>query len=173
MHHLLNMANRTTFFFPRTRRARAVEACLRDERGQALVEFAIVLPLLMAGLFGILYFGRVMNYNEQATHLVNEAARYAAVNDVPAGATGTLGVWLRSQAVGELGTGKGDVTGAPTVCVSYPSGATVGNPVQIQLTFKWHWLPIFKIPGSTATVVQTADMRLEATPGTFFAQGCT
>jgi Flp pilus assembly protein TadG len=152
---------------------RAVEACLRDERGQALVEFAIVLPLLLAGLLGILYFGRVLNYNEQATHLVNEAARYAAVNNVPAGATSTLGVWLRNQAVGELGTGKGDVQGAPTVCVTYPSGTAVGNPVHIAMTFKWHWLPIFKIPGASTTITQTADMRLEASPGTFFAAGCS
>jgi hypothetical protein len=151
---------------------RVLQARGRDESGQALVEFAIVLPVLLAGLLGILWFGRVMNYNEQATHLVNEAARYAAVNSVPSGASGTLGAWVRSQAAGELGTGKGDVQGSPTVCVVYPGGMVVGQPVQITMRFVWHWLPFFKL-GTSTTVSQTADMRLEATPGAFFAAGCT
>jgi hypothetical protein len=142
------------------------------EDGQALVEFALVLPVLLLVVVGILSFARVMNYNEQATHLVNEAARYAAVDQVPAGAPSSLGSWVRAQAVGELSNGSGDVTGTPSVCVIYPQGAAVGNPVQITLTFHWHWVPFLKLGDSTIT--QTADMRLEVAPtGSFFNQACT
>src|ERR1700756_735479 len=83
-------------------------AAPRREDGQALVEFALVLPLLLLAIVGIVSFGRAMNYDEQATHLVNEAARYAMVNQVPNGASGTLGQWIRSQAAAdslELGNG--------------------------------------------------------------------
>jgi Flp pilus assembly protein TadG len=160
---------------------RAVRACVRDESGQALVEFALVLPVLLAGLLGILWFGRVMNYNEQATHLVNEAARYAAVGNVPVNSDGTmpasLGAWVRGQAVGELQTAKGDVSGTPTVCLTYQSSTpVVGQFVQITMKFVWHWLPFFKL-GTSTTVSQTVDMRLEAIPtgaaATFFGQGCS
>src|SRR5947207_15931999 len=111
---------------------RAAVARAGCERGQALVELALILPVLLLGIVGIVSFGRAMNYDEQETHLVNEAARYAVVNQVPAGASGTLGQWMRSQAdggsVNELRNGGGSVPAAPTVCISYPSGTAVGSP---------------------------------------------
>src|SRR5438552_2693398 len=81
----------------RVQRNRLVLERLRCEQGQALVEFALVLPVLLLVVVGIVTFGRAMNYDSQETHLVNEAARYAAVDQVPAGATGTLGQWVRGQ----------------------------------------------------------------------------
>lgn len=44
------------------------------EKGAAVVEFAVVLPILLAFLFGILEFGRVMMVN----HTLNNAARAGA-----------------------------------------------------------------------------------------------
>ena len=55
------------------------------ERGQAMVEFALVLPLLLLLIFGIFDFGRAINYWIDATHMSNEAARYAAVGNTPTG----------------------------------------------------------------------------------------
>ena len=64
-----------------------------DERGVALVEFALVLPLILLLLFGMIDFGKAFNYWNDETHLANEAARYAVVNrnplPQPAGFTGT------------------------------------------------------------------------------------
>ena len=39
------------------------------ERGAALVEFALVLPILAVMLFGMIEFGRAINYWIDATHL--------------------------------------------------------------------------------------------------------
>jgi hypothetical protein len=44
------------------------------ERGAAVVEFAVVLPILLAFLFGIIEFGRVMS----VCHTLNNAARAGA-----------------------------------------------------------------------------------------------
>ncbi|MBZ0258666.1 pilus assembly protein, partial [bacterium] len=44
------------------------------ERGSATVEFALVLPILMLLLFGIIEFGRVLSVQ----HLLNTAAREGA-----------------------------------------------------------------------------------------------
>jgi Flp pilus assembly protein TadG len=142
-------------------------AALRYEDGQALVEFALVLPLLLLAVVGIVSFGRAMNYDEQATHLVNEAARYAIVNQVPNGATGTLGQWLQSQAAAdslELAIGTGAVAGPPSVCLKFPNGtANVGDPVTVQMSFTFKWVPLLNV-GPSTTITRSATMRIEVPP---------
>src|SRR5919206_4470235 len=56
---------------------------IRNQDGQALPEFALVLPVLMLVLFGMLEFGRAFNYWNDATHISAEGARYAVVNRKP------------------------------------------------------------------------------------------
>src|SRR6476646_10526153 len=51
-----------------------------NESGVALVEFALVLPLVLILLLGIIDVGKAVNYWNDETHLANEAARSAAVN---------------------------------------------------------------------------------------------
>jgi Flp pilus assembly protein TadG len=139
-----------------------------------LVEFALVIPILLLVVIGIVTFGRAMNYDEQETHLVNEAARYASVNQVPSGASGTLGQWMRSQAdSGELANGTGSVAGTPQVCVSYPTGTGVGQPVTVSMSFKFNWVPFLKLSATSTTITRTATMRIEVPPTGFFAAGCS
>lgn len=54
----------------------------RGERSQALVEFAIVAPLLLVLLFAVVDFGRVVYIYVTLNQAVNEGAR-AAVRDSP------------------------------------------------------------------------------------------
>ena len=51
----------------------------RDERGAVVVEFALVLPLLVIFVFGIVEFGRAYNAKIQLTSAVREGARAAAL----------------------------------------------------------------------------------------------
>ena len=51
----------------------------RDERGAVVVEFAVVLPLLVLFVFGIVEFGRAYNARIQLTSAVREGARAAAL----------------------------------------------------------------------------------------------
>ena len=53
------------------------------EEGQATVEFAIVIPLLLLLVFGIVQFGRAFNNWIDLNHLASEGARWAAVDKVP------------------------------------------------------------------------------------------
>jgi hypothetical protein len=50
------------------------------DRGQALVEFALVFPLFLILLFSIITFGLYVFYNQQLANAAREAARYAAVH---------------------------------------------------------------------------------------------
>ena len=71
---------------------------LHNQRGVAMVEFALVLPILLIVLFGIFDFGRAINYWIDATHLANETARYAAVGNKPTTCSGSLVSCMRAQA---------------------------------------------------------------------------
>jgi hypothetical protein len=52
----------------------------RHFRGQALVEFALVAPLFLLLLFGIIETGRFIFYYEMLNNATREGARYAIVN---------------------------------------------------------------------------------------------
>jgi len=53
------------------------------EKGQATIEFAIIIPLLLLLVVGIIEFGKAFNYWIDLNHLANEGARWAAVEKVP------------------------------------------------------------------------------------------
>lgn len=52
---------------------------LNNRRGQSIVEFALVLPVLILILCGIMEFGRVFNESLVVTAAAREGARVAAV----------------------------------------------------------------------------------------------
>ncbi|MHA7143344.1 TadE/TadG family type IV pilus assembly protein [Arthrobacter sp. TmT3-37] len=53
---------------------------LQSERGAVALEMALVLPILLLILVGILEFGRVMNVQISLTHAAREGARHAAIH---------------------------------------------------------------------------------------------
>lgn len=52
---------------------------LRDQKGQSMTEFALVLPILALLLFGVIQFGLVFNNYLTLTDAVRAGARKAAV----------------------------------------------------------------------------------------------
>lgn len=97
----------------------------KDERGAALVEFALILPVLAAITFGMLSAGVVYNHKMDVTHASREGARYGATVPVaqctPASNCGGL-TWagLVQSVVAERSFG--DVT-TSQVCVALVTGA--------------------------------------------------
>ena len=94
----------------------------RSDRGAALVEFAIIFPLLAMLVFGMLSGGIVMNRRMSVTHATREAARYGAT--VPVDQLGTPDAWaahIRDVAVDRSG---GELV-ADDVCVALMDGTTV------------------------------------------------
>lgn len=54
----------------------------KDEKGQSLVEFALVLPILLLFLLGIIEFGWLLNAQISLTSAAREGARLAAVEKI-------------------------------------------------------------------------------------------
>src|SRR4051812_30624120 len=51
----------------------------RHSRGQSVAEFALVIPLFLVMLFGIIDIGRVIWANDALSNAAREGARYASV----------------------------------------------------------------------------------------------
>jgi hypothetical protein len=154
---------------------------LGDDRGVALTEFALILPLLMVLFLGMLDLGKAFNYWIDETHLANQGARWAVVNKNPGG-TATPPMSLQRYIASKANTDelkKGGTESVPAadrieVCISFPSGSqNVGEPVQVTATAEYHWIPLVgeKLPFPSTTISGQATMRLEAKPVNYVA-GC-
>ena len=157
-------------------RSKVAQAC-RDERGAALVEFALVLPLLLVLLLGMLEFGKAYNYWIDTTHLANQGARWAVVNRNPG--AGTLQEYIQGQAntveLRDGGTPSIPAGDEAEVCISFPLGSSnVGDPVRVTVSATYHWLPFIgdRISSTEVTISGSATMRLEAQP-TNYGAGCS
>jgi Flp pilus assembly protein TadG len=152
---------------------------LADERGVALVEFALVLPLVLVLLLGMIDVGKAVNYWNDETHLANEAARFAAVNKNP-GPLVTLNQSIKDQAdSNELKNGgpsislPGGASGGVSICIWFPNNTVttddpardheVGDPVQVVVKAQYNWLRFLlgRSIGANSVLTATSTMRLE------------
>jgi Flp pilus assembly protein TadG len=143
-----------------------------DESGVALVEFALVLPLLLLIILGIFDFGRAINYWNDAQQMANEGARWAVVDRRPGGGSSLQDDIRRQASTAEFLNGSSSVTRPAKVCISFPNGTSnVGDPVTVTVSATYQWLPFLALGMTTTTFSSTATMRLERLPSTYSA-GC-
>jgi Flp pilus assembly protein TadG len=105
------------------------------DRGAAVVEFALLLPLLLLLVFGIIDFGRALNAQITLTQAAREGARLAALgkSNVVAG--------TQAAAVGLNPVGVAVVT-------SCPVNAGQGVNATVRATFVFHFVtPVGAIAG--------------------------
>jgi len=141
-------------------------ACAAD--GQALVEFALILLPLLVVLFGIVQFGLAINSTNDQTHVANEIARYAIVNENPVEGKESLQQWGKKQAYTNY-TNALNTEGK--VCISFPNGTEPGSPVKVEVTSTTNWLPILGLSATSTELKGVAYMRLETSP-TKYEAGC-
>jgi Flp pilus assembly protein TadG len=147
-----------------------------NEGGVALVEFALVLPLILLLLLGMIDVGKALNYWNDETHLANEAARAAAVNRSPV-AGQTINQAVRDEAdSAELRNGGTSSISSPgvTICIWFPANNdhsdipdlpdhAKGDPVEVKVSARYNWLAYLVGRGVSAhsTITATSRMRLE------------
>jgi Flp pilus assembly protein TadG len=104
------------------------------------VEFVLLLPVLLLLVFGILEFGRAINYWIDMTHLANEGARYASVNRWPtctsqSQTTGTCNpTTLKEYLVARANTDelRDQLNASDGVQICYPDDTTASVPPTAQ-----------------------------------------
>jgi Flp pilus assembly protein TadG len=99
-----------------------------SERGAAAVEFALVLPLLLMLVFGMIDYGRAYNEQITLTQLAREGARLESLGRTD------VKTRLISAAPSSLGLKASDIT--ETACVPGSSAATDATVV-IHKTFTY------------------------------------
>ena len=144
---------------------------LSGQAGTAVVEFALVLPLFLVLVIGMVDFGKGLNYWITETHLANQGARFAVVDRNPGELTGdTLQQYIRTSASSDEleDGGTNSVEDALAVCIEFPEGepAAAGDPVTVRVLTKYNWMPFLdaNLGVSAITITGSATMRLEATP---------
>ena len=103
-------------------------AVTRDEKGQAMTEFAIVLPVIALVLFAILQFGIAFNNYLTLTDAVRRGARTAAVSRQTGAGT--------SATVAAVNSAAGDLT-ISKMSVSVTSTWQPGSDVTVSATYPY------------------------------------
>jgi Flp pilus assembly protein TadG len=139
---------------------------LKGDRGQALVELAFVLPLVLLLLFGIIDFGLAYNTKNSDTNLANLAARAVSVMGTTTtsqmcGATPepSLTAWIDCVAAQ-------DSEPVPaTVCVwdSSHGAYAAGDALEVEINTSFKWFGVLgENGGFGSTIGASATNRIEA-----------
>jgi len=123
---------------------------MNSQKGQSLVEFAMVLPLLVLLLFGITDFGRIFHAYLTIDHAGREAARVASI--------GKDNTTVKSTAVNDA-TGIDLTVGQVGVT---PATRTSGTDVTVTITYPITFLtPVIGSIVGPITLEDTTVMRVE------------
>lgn len=93
----------------------------RGDEGASLVEFALILPIFMCLVLGMITGGVLYNRQLQITHAVREGARYGAT--VPTDETFSSGTWATNVRDVVVNRSDGQLTSSQ-VCVALVAGTT-------------------------------------------------
>lgn len=125
-----------------------------SDRGAAAVEFALVLPVLLLMLFGIIDFGRLYNAQITLTQASREGARLAALG------TSSANVAIRTKAAA---TGLDPIKVTVTVTTACAAASTGDGKVRstYPFTFLTPISSIVGLLGAPVTVQATGVMPCE------------
>ncbi|NOZ27462.1 MAG: hypothetical protein GXP39_05335 [Chloroflexi bacterium] len=116
----------------------------RRQRGQNLVELALLLPLLVAITALVLDAGRGLQAYMVLINASREAVRYASSN--PTDTAGITDIALAEIQRGGLSTANASVS---------VSGSTPGSPVQVTVTYQ---MPlVFNVLGTSQLTIQASS----------------
>ena len=106
------------------------------DRGSAAVEFALILPVLLLLVFGIIDFGRLLNAKITLNQAAHEGARAAAVQGEDA-ARATI-----AKVLGGMAGGAGD----PTITACGPQPLP-GEDATVTVTYHFNYVTPLAILG--------------------------
>lgn len=126
---------------------------LRNQKGQALVEFALILPIILLLILGIVQFGMLLNSYLSLTNAAREGAR--------TGSLGSLDYEIKNTIVGtspSLNAGNMVITISPS-----ESLRSTGDTLTVSIEYNYVLtVPIVSSLFNNAIVLKTqTSMRME------------
>ncbi|HET8943770.1 MAG TPA: TadE/TadG family type IV pilus assembly protein [Dehalococcoidia bacterium] len=142
----------------------ATSACLRRERGQALIEMALILPLIVVFILTLVDFGIAIDRREVLQHAVYEGSRRAIV--------GTTVDEIKARTIAQS---QGLLTAADiTVCYVDSDGngdINAGDDARVSASYDYNFsvgggeiLTAFGVPVPSISLTPSADSRLANGP---------
>ncbi len=127
----------------------------RSQRhGSTIVEFAIVAPIFVMLLFGIIEYGRMVMVQQVITNASREGARRAVLDGATTGEIETV--------VNDYMTSSGVKGATVTVSPDPPDSAGSGEPVSVTVSVPFtnvSWLPAPMFLGNTDLQARTVMRR--------------
>jgi hypothetical protein len=131
----------------------------KKRRGAAVVEMAIVTPLFLFLVFGMIEFGRMVMVQQVLVNATREGARHAVLD----GSSRTE----VNQVVNQYLTASAINNARVDVFPADPAQAAAGEPVRVTISVRFSevsWLPVPMFLGER-DLVATSVMRRESTQG--------
>lgn len=148
----------------------------RGETAQSLVEFALVIPMLLILVFGIIDFGLGLRAYIGVSSASREGARFAAVGNsagtFSSGGSGECNGSNSTTVVGKVCSNLGglNLSNVQDVNVTYPGGQSSGASVVVEVEYEYQYItPVRRIVNflsagnmsDSLTFSSSTDMRLE------------
>lgn len=132
----------------------------KNQKGAALLEFALVLPILLLLVFGIIEFG-LLFYNKQViTNASREGARAGIVNGVAEGAIKTIVVDYCKDSV-DKSSKVLSLKGKIPISETEIKVDTIDDDLSVNVTFNYPLLLSSIIGIGNVTVSAQTTMRIE------------
>jgi Flp pilus assembly protein TadG len=138
----------------------------RNERGAAIIEVALTLPLLLLVCVGIFEFGRAYMTQQVLTNAAREGARVAVLPNQPTGAAEARATQYMTN--GQLPNAATATVSVTNTTISIGGTTTTGSRVTVNYPFSFAVLqPVARLVvgtsalGTALTMTATAEMRNE------------
>jgi Flp pilus assembly protein TadG len=142
---------------------------LRSEQGAIAVEFALLLPVFLLLVFGILDFGHAWYMKQMVSNASREGARYgtryttdtAGIHLIPSAFDPSIATWITSKYTSLL-PANADLQVTPGG-TGYTSG-TAGADLSVAVTATKHWWVVGNLVpglGASKTLSSTTWMKVE------------
>ncbi len=136
-----------------------MEAGLKSEKGATAVEFAIVLPVLLLLILGIIEFSFLLFNKAVITNAAREGARAGIVQRIPRVTSSEIETKVKDYSFNHLITFGGPTIPTVTSTAPCPAGAYSGAGLTVTVDFHYSYLAL---PHFVSELIGGTDLKAEA-----------
>lgn len=128
------------------------------QRGASALEFAIVLPILLLLLFGIIEFGFILYNKAMLTNAAREGVRAGIVAQSPRLTEDDIRIIVEKYCENMLVSFGGSAV--PSIVATLPASQTFGNDLKVEVTYPYSFL---LVPNFVPIIPPSIDLKARVT----------